>query len=60
MEIFIVEMDLISQYRGNSSEDEIPDKELNVRKIRQVYLVTYSQVDLSKFPNRESFSEAVN
>ena len=53
MEIFSFEMDLIPQYRGSSSEDEIPDKELNVRQIRQVYLVTYSQADLSKFPDRD-------
>ena len=58
VEIFSFEMDLISQYHGSSSEDEIPDKELNVRQIRQVYLVTQSKADLSKFPNRESFSEA--
>ena len=52
-------MDLISLYLGSSSEDQIPDKELNVRQIRQVYLVNYSHADLSQFSNRESFSEAV-
>ena len=34
LEIFSFEMDLISQYRGSSSEDEIPDKERNVRQMR--------------------------
>ena len=34
-------------------------KELNVRNSRSVYLITYSQADLNKFPSRESFQEAV-
>jgi len=32
---------------------------LGNRAVRQVYLVTYSQADLSIFPDRRSFSEAV-
>ena len=33
--------------------------ELNASAVRQVYLVTYSQADLDKFPTRRSFAEAV-
>ena len=32
---------------------------LSTRKVRSVYLITYSQANEAKFPNRESFSEAV-
>ena len=32
---------------------------LNVRAVRQVYLITYSQADLHKFPDRNSFAQAV-
>ena len=32
---------------------------LNARPVRQVYLITYSQVDLHKFPDRNSIVQAV-
>ena len=32
---------------------------LNARAVRQVYLITYSQTELEKFPSRKSFVEAV-
>ena len=32
---------------------------LNVRAVRQVYLITYSQADLHKFPDRNSISQDV-
>ena len=32
---------------------------VNVRAVRQVYLITYSQADLHKFPDRNSFAQAV-
>lgn len=32
---------------------------LNARQQRQVYLITYSQADMRRFPTRESFSTAV-
>ena len=32
---------------------------LGVRDIRQVYLVTYSQADLVKFPSRKEFADAL-
>ncbi len=32
---------------------------LNARRARAVYLITYSQADLEKFPTRESFATAV-
>lgn len=50
-------MDLLSQYNSDSSSSE--NERLGVREIRQVYLVTYSQVDTTKFPCRQSFAEAV-
>ena len=33
--------------------------ELDERSVRQVYLLTYSQADVSAFPTRRSFAEAV-
>ena len=53
---------------GEYDEKETPDitetnesltRELNASAVRQVYLVTYSQADLDKFPTRRSFAEAV-
>ena len=32
---------------------------LNSRDLRRVYLITYSQADVDKFPTRASFAEAV-
>ena len=38
--------------------DDFQSKELtNTRSGRRTYIVTYSQVDLNKFPTRQSFGE---
>ena len=42
-----------------SKRNESPIRDLSESAVRQVYLVTYSQVDLEKFPTRRSFAEAV-
>ena len=39
------------------SSDE--NLELDPRQVRQVYLVTYSQANTTKFPTRRSFAEVV-
>lgn len=36
-----------------------PIDEIHSRKPRRCYLITYSQADLQKFPNRKSFADAV-
>ena len=33
--------------------------EINPKQACRIYLITYSQVDLSKFPTRESFGNAI-
>ena len=53
-------MQFIWQYSStSSSSDDNCEIILGSREVRQVYLVTYSQADLSKFPTRTSFAEAV-
>ena len=53
-------MDLIEGYGSNSSSSSSDECELlGKREIRKVYLVTYSQANLSKFPSRSSFASAV-
>lgn len=55
-------MELLSQYVSSSSvtsQSESSDDELAAAKVRSVYLVTYSQADLSIFPDRKSFADAV-
>ena len=61
-------MELLSQYCSNSasSSDSQSDHEcceeklhLTPQQVRSVYLLTYSQADLSIFPDRESFASAV-
>jgi len=42
-----------------ASEDEFQTQKLTPRISRRVYLITYSQADLTKFPTREKFGEAV-
>ena len=34
-------------------------EEINVRSARKVYLITYSQADVERFPTRDSFVQAV-
>ena len=42
-----------------SFRDGESDGGLDPREIRRCYLITYSKVDKSKFPTKESFAEAV-
>ena len=35
------------------------DKVMNNRTVRRVYLITYSRADLTKFPSRREFGDAV-
>ena len=59
-------MEFISAYDSDSAENcdceessIQEDLELNVKAVRKVYLVTYSQANLEKFPTRLSFARAV-
>ena len=52
-------MDLIKGYSSESDSTECETEEIGRREVRQVYLITYSQVDTTKFPTRESFAAAV-
>ena len=54
-----ITMELLSQYVSSSSQSENSDDQLQPAKVRSVYLITYSQADLSIFPNRQSFADAV-
>ena len=51
-------MELITKYISSSPSESSDDK-LKPAKVRSVYLVTYSQADLSIFPDRQSFADAV-
>ena len=42
-----------------SSYYEMATDSLGARDTRQVYLVTYSQADLEKFPSRKEFADAL-
>ena len=42
-----------------SSKAANPNDEIDVRSVRKVYLITYSQADVVRFPTRHSFVEAV-
>ena len=44
---------------SEKQQPTVKHKLLNVSAVRQVYLVTYSQVNLELFPTRRSFAEAV-
>ena len=52
-------MELLKEYDSSSSFSDEELSSLGSREVRQVYLVTYSQVDTQKFPSRRSFAEAV-
>ena len=49
----------ISTESNMSIDESSSAKELDSRSIRKVYLITYSQADLIKFPTRRSFADAV-
>ena len=52
-------MELLSQYYS-SSQSQSSDDELQLAKVRGMYLITYnSQDDLSIFPDRQLFADAV-
>ena len=42
-----------------SSKPANPNDEIDVRSVRKVHLITYSQADVVRFPTRHSFVEAV-
>ena len=52
-------MDMIREYESDGKTTSSSNDELGPRQSRQVYLVTYSQADRTKFPTRHSFAEAV-
>ena len=57
-------MDLLKSYGSDESSSEEPGKSLSEDSLlrsdpRSVYLVTYSQADITKFPTRENFASAV-
>ena len=59
-------MELLSQYRSSSSsssesqcESSVDESPLTQQQVRSVYLLTYSQADLSIFPDKESSAPAV-
>ena len=59
-------MELLSQYSSSSSSSESQSdgfeddlQQLTPQQVRSVYLLTYSQADLSIFPEKESFAAAV-
>ena len=42
-----------------SNKPANPNDKIDVRSVRKVYLITYSQADVVRFPTRHSFVEAV-
>ena len=54
-------MELILNYNTDSSESSGSELESNLAKnsVRKVYLVTYSQANKNKFPNRVDFANAL-
>ena len=66
-------MDFIRDYESDSSSSEgteyadldnsckpaNPNDKIDVRSVRKLYLITYSQADVGRFPPRQSFVEAV-
>ena len=55
------EMELLQNYASEESfTEERSQENLSPRKVRSVYLITYSQADLEKFPTRQLFAETVS
>ena len=52
-------MEYIQFYSSDDNASNDSDKELYQRPVRSVYLVTYSQADMTKFPTRKSFGNDV-
>ena len=57
----LYKMELIQNYNSEESfvEPETSDRGLKPRRVRSVYLVTYSQANLEKFPSRSLFADTV-
>ena len=51
-------MDLLQCY-NNDSSSSLEDECLTEREFRSVYLVTYSQSDVAKFPAHKDFALAI-
>ena len=56
-------MELLQNYGSTSEESFIEshnaEPELSCRQVRSVYLITYSQADLQKFPSRLTFANTL-
>ena len=57
-------MEYLQCYKSDESfevepVESISTPELEPRTVRSVYLITYSQANLTKFPSREAFAEEV-
>ena len=52
-------MELLSQYVSSSSQSKSCDDKLQPAKVSSVYLIMYSQADLSIFPDRQLFADGV-
>ena len=52
-------IEFIQSYASNNNASNYSDKELHQRAVKSVYLVTYIQADMTKFPTRESFANEV-
>ena len=47
----------IQSYASDDKASNVSVQELHQRAVRSVYLVTYSQADMTKFPTSKSFGE---
>ena len=48
-----------TQDSQSNSHDDFAQDSLSDRATRRTYLITYSQIDKSKFPTRERFANAI-
>ena len=51
-------MELLSCYKSSTSQSDSSDKEFHPAKVKSIYLITYSQADLSIFSDRQLFADA--
>ena len=49
-------MEYIQSYESDDNAWNDRENEIHQRAVRSVYLVTYSQADMTKFPTRKSFA----
>ena len=52
-------MEYIQSYESDDNAWNDRENEIHQRAVRSVYLVTYSQADMTKFPTRKSFGNDV-